>query len=75
MHSRNYSVMKERAMSDVKAVLNLRVSELDLIRETLRRRHEDLLDWIADRETSFADKAANRAEAIRIGDLLGKLDA
>lgn len=62
-------------MSDVKAVLNLRVSELDLIRETLRLRHADLVNTVQDYAVPAAERAENRATAMRIGDLLGKLDA
>lgn len=62
-------------MTDVKAVLNLRVSELDLIRETLRLRHADLVSTVQDHDVPAAERAENRATAMRIGDLLGKLDA
>jgi len=61
--------------SDVKAVLTLRVSELDLIRESLRERHTALVDTIQDVSIPAAERAHNRGLAMRIGDLLGKLDA
>ena len=62
-------------MSDVKAVLNLRVSELDLIRETLRLRHTELVNRTQDTTVPIAERAEARATAMRLGDLLGKLDA
>lgn len=62
-------------MSDVKVHLTLRVSELDLIRESLRERHAALVSTIQDHSLPAAQRAENRATAMRLGDLLGKLDA
>lgn len=62
-------------MSDVKVHLTLRVSELDLIRDSLRERHAALVSTIQDHSLPAAQRAENRAMAMRLGDLLGKLDA
>lgn len=74
MHSRIF-LKTERAMSDVKVQLTLRVSELDLIRETLRLRHTELVNTVQDHDIPGAERAEARATAMRLGDLLGKLDA
>lgn len=62
-------------MSDVKVHLTLRVSELDLIRQSLRLVHAQAVNDSQDREISLAQKAEARATAMQLGDLLGKLDA
>lgn len=62
-------------MSDVKVHLTLRVSELDLIRESLRERHTELVNRTQDSTVRIAARAEARAKAMLLGDLLGKLDA
>jgi hypothetical protein len=62
-------------MTDVKVHLTLRVSELDLIRESLHRRHTELVNCIQDTTVPIAERAEARATAMRLGDLLDKLDA